>query len=118
MLPTQCKLIGIHVPSHLKAWANIKDVFRKYAPPVSHKRGGRSRPGMDMASMLIRLGLVLEGRHHSGLDDCRNIAKVARELVRLSGCAPLSFFQKRRRATIGILVYSIPLFGLTINGLD
>ena len=35
----------------------------------------------DMTSMLRGLGLMLEGRHHSGIDDCRNIANVVRALV-------------------------------------
>ncbi|CAN0191490.1 unnamed protein product [Ectocarpus sp. 8 AP-2014] len=37
-----------------------------------------------MPAMLSALGLVLEGRHHSGLDDCRNIARIAMELCRRS----------------------------------
>ena len=31
--------------------------------------------------MLRKLGLELTGRHHSGIDDCRNIAKIARYLA-------------------------------------
>ena len=35
-----------------------------------------------MAMMLRDLHIELEGRHHSGIDDCRNIAKVAIALLR------------------------------------
>ena len=35
-----------------------------------------------MTDMLSRCGLKLEGRHHSGIDDARNIAKVAQYLVK------------------------------------
>ena len=34
-----------------------------------------------MTGMLRGLGLTLEGRHHSGIDDCRNIANVVRALA-------------------------------------
>lgn len=36
-----------------------------------------------MPGMLTHLGLALEGRHHSGLDDCKNIARITKELCRL-----------------------------------
>jgi len=46
----------------------------------------RARNRMGMAGMLSSLGLTLEGRHHSGIDDCRNIARIAKELCRRSRC--------------------------------
>ena len=65
MLPAQCALIGEHVPAHFQRWANVKEVFRQH-------RG--SKPG-GMVEMLRALGLDLVGRHHSGIDDTRNIAR-------------------------------------------
>lgn len=41
-----------------------------------------------MMGMLQGLGVQHEGRHHSGIDDCRNIAKLMCELVR-KGASPL-----------------------------
>jgi inhibitor of KinA sporulation pathway (predicted exonuclease) len=38
-----------------------------------------------MTNMLSKLGLELQGRHHSGLDDCRNIGRVLVELVKRGG---------------------------------
>jgi len=38
---------------------------------------------MGMTSMLEKLNLELDGRHHSGIDDARNIAKVAQHLIDL-----------------------------------
>jgi len=35
-----------------------------------------------MAPLLRELGLPLVGRHHSGIDDARNIAAAFRELLR------------------------------------
>ncbi|CAN0548094.1 unnamed protein product [Ectocarpus sp. 12 AP-2014] len=77
MMPAQCKLIDAPVPPHFNSWANIKEVFRSQRRPRGGKGGG-------MPAMLSALGLVLEGRHHSGLDDCRNIARIAIELCRRS----------------------------------
>lgn len=47
------------------------------------QRGSRGRL-LPMPDMLSSLGLALEGRHHSGLDDSRNIARIAKELCRRS----------------------------------
>eukprot|EP00752_Nemacystus_decipiens_P012256 g10864.t1 len=81
MMPGQCKLIGANVPSHFKAWANIKKVFQEVVHPERRGSRGRLPP---MPDMLSSLGLTLVGRHHSGLDDSRNIARIARELCRRS----------------------------------
>jgi len=35
-----------------------------------------------MAGMLNYLRLPLEGRHHSGIDDCRNISRIARQMLK------------------------------------
>jgi inhibitor of KinA sporulation pathway (predicted exonuclease) len=34
--------------------------------------------------MLQNLGLIFDGRHHSGLDDSINIARIALELMKVS----------------------------------
>ena len=39
------------------------------------------RPRMGMANMLKFLGLNLIGRHHSGIDDTKNIARCALKLM-------------------------------------
>ena len=60
-------------PQHLRRWINIKNVY-------SEGMGVHAR-GMVVQAMLRGLDLKLEGRHHSGIDDCRNIAKVVRALA-------------------------------------
>lgn len=35
-----------------------------------------------MTEMLQMFGLKLEGKHHSGIDDTLNIARVAQELIK------------------------------------
>ncbi|CBJ48615.1 phosphotransferase [Ectocarpus siliculosus] len=86
MMPAQCKLIDAPVPPHFNSWANIKEVFRDVMYRAARQSQRRPRGGKvgGMPAMLSALGLVLEGRHHSGLDDCRNIARIAIELCRRS----------------------------------
>ncbi|CAN0242565.1 unnamed protein product [Ectocarpus sp. 13 AM-2016] len=83
MMPAQCKLIDAPVPPHFNSWANIKEdvMYRATRQSQRRPRGGKVS---GMPAMLSALGLVLEGRHHSGLDDCRNIARIAIELCRRS----------------------------------
>ncbi|CAM9984590.1 unnamed protein product [Ectocarpus fasciculatus] len=86
MMPAQCKLIDAPVPPHFNSWANIKEVFKDvmYRAARQSQRRPRGAKAGGMPAMLSALGLVLEGRHHSGLDDCRNIARIAIELCRRS----------------------------------
>ena len=71
MLPMQLRLArDRRVPQHFKQWINIKRVYSQHASHGARKASG-------MAGMLRGLGLTLTGRHHSGIDDCRNIAKIA-----------------------------------------
>ena len=72
MLPSQCTYLRAHVPPYFKKWMNIKKVFAKI---MKCKTFG-------MAGMLEKLSLTLDGRHHSGIDDAKNIAKVLRELLK------------------------------------
>lgn len=76
MLPAQ---LAITFPNEDQAdkiapfqrYLNIKKAF------ASHY--GRPRP-LGMAPMLQTLGLKLEGRHHSGVDDCQNILRIVQRM--------------------------------------
>lgn len=59
------------IPSPLDCWVNVKKSFNKH-----YKR----RKTSGMAAMLNILKLGLEGRHHSGIDDCKNIARIVERL--------------------------------------
>jgi hypothetical protein len=69
----------------------LPQVGRANHPRGSHNprgRAGRGRgggqrfaPKVGMAGMLESLGLKLEGRHHSGIDDSNNIARIVTKLV-------------------------------------
>lgn len=66
----------IPLPDFFRRWINIKRVFQECLK-LEHQVG--------MPTMLKMLGLELDGRHHSGIDDSRNIAKIAIELVKQKG---------------------------------
>jgi ERI1 exoribonuclease 3 len=66
-LPNQMRLEShSSIPSYLRQWCNIKFAYSQFF----NKRVG------GMVQMLRDLNLKLVGRHHSGIDDCRNIAQV------------------------------------------
>jgi len=74
-LPAQLASIGATVPQHFSQWINIKIAFGALYGLKKKKRA------KGMVDMLDKLGLELEGRHHSGIDDCRNIARVASKML-------------------------------------
>jgi inhibitor of KinA sporulation pathway (predicted exonuclease) len=61
-------------PSIYKKWINIKPPFMTMNPKL--------KKAMGMSGMLNISGLVLEGHHHSGLDDSRNIARIALKMLK------------------------------------
>ncbi len=75
MFPAQCAVavepVEVLRPIYTR-WQNIKRAFCSV-------RGRRKAPGM--AGMLKDLGLPLIGRHHRGIDDCRNIAELYKALL-------------------------------------
>lgn len=70
MLPKQCSYFGLMYPGYLKRWINIKKPFSIVT--------GRYPKGM--MPMFDDLDLEHVGRHHSGIDDCRNIANILKAL--------------------------------------
>jgi ERI1 exoribonuclease 3 len=86
MLPQQCQVSNMKVPSEFKRWVNLKNVYKDWetqreAEKKGHKKKS-SRRGLGMAHMLTYLDMELVGRHHSGIDDTRNIARMLVELCR------------------------------------
>ena len=74
MLPGQCRYLNLTVPPYFKRWVNIKKAFWTIK---------KSR-AKSMVHMLETLGLALDGRHHSGIDDSKNIAKILKELAKIN----------------------------------
>ncbi|XP_010875559.3 3'-5' exoribonuclease 1 [Esox lucius] len=74
---TQCRLSRLRYPQFAKKWINIKKLYGNfYKVPRNQTK---------LSSMLEKLGLTYEGRPHSGLDDSRNIARVALRMLQ-DGC--------------------------------
>jgi len=71
-LRKEAKYKNIILKDYFKRWINVKNIFCEYI-------GNKKPTGMD--SMLKELGLKLEGRHHSGIDDARNITKIVDKLI-------------------------------------
>jgi 3'-5' exoribonuclease 1 len=68
---TDCRRHGIALPETFKRHVNIK---KEFARVFSVRSCG-------MATALAHAGLPLEGLHHRGIDDARNIAKLAQLLL-------------------------------------
>mmetsp|Transcript_14837 Transcript_14837/g.26307 ORF Transcript_14837/g.26307 Transcript_14837/m.26307 type:complete len:610 (-) Transcript_14837:30-1859(-) len=77
-LPRECARKGLRgvVPPVLRECCNVKIVFCEIM-------GTSKRQGMD--GMLDQLGIELVGHHHLGIDDSRNIAKIAVALAERAG---------------------------------
>lgn len=71
MLPGQCGYFKWPVASYFTQWINIKKAFARVTGV--YPKG--------MMPMLEHLGIQHEGRHHSGIDDCKNIAKILKALA-------------------------------------
>lgn len=71
-LPKDLRAKRITAPSSVYgSWINIKFAFHSFY-------GFRPK---GMVGMLEHLSLELEGRHHSGIDDCKNIARIALKML-------------------------------------
>jgi len=78
MLPSQFEISGMteKIPTYFRKWIDIKVPFEKTFPNVTRK-------DCSMVGMLNYLNLNLLGRHHSGLDDSRNTARIVYELIKV-----------------------------------
>lgn len=71
LLQVQCKGLRIPIPPYMRTWINVKTCFAEVAQTWPR----------NLTTMLKSCELVHEGRLHSGLDDCKNIAKVVKDLA-------------------------------------
>ena len=83
MLRKQCQHFRLERQKYFDHWINIKRSFNQVTG-----QGGRT----GMMEMLNHLKIPHQGRHHSGIDDCRNIAEILRDLIRQGHS-----FQENRR---------------------
>nr|AGH30334.1 Eri-1-1 [Nilaparvata lugens] len=71
MLPMQCQNSDIPVPTQMTKWINIKESFSISTGTYPY----------GLKHMLEILELPFEGRLHSGIDDCKNIANIVKKLA-------------------------------------
>jgi len=67
MLHNECKRKGLRYPPELSAWVDLKLLYRDFY--------GRKPAGLNGA--LKDIGMVFDGREHSGIDDAINTAHLA-----------------------------------------
>eukprot|EP00698_Gefionella_okellyi_P008328 TRINITY_DN2061_c0_g1_i1.p1 TRINITY_DN2061_c0_g1~~TRINITY_DN2061_c0_g1_i1.p1 ORF type:complete len:324 (+),score=77.35 TRINITY_DN2061_c0_g1_i1:40-1011(+) len=85
MIRMQCDVTAVPVPHYMREWINIKKAASAFLKE-KHIRG--------MADLLAKLNLPLKGRHHSGIDDCRNIAAITIKLMQ-DGCLMQNTWKRR-----------------------
>jgi inhibitor of KinA sporulation pathway (predicted exonuclease) len=68
----ECKFYNIKAPNVYNKYINIKKDFQKLY---------KTEKSFGMAGMLYHLKLDLLGRHHCGLDDCRNIGRILEKMI-------------------------------------
>ncbi|KAG5477731.1 hypothetical protein LSCM1_05029 [Leishmania martiniquensis] len=113
MLPAQMSLSGqLETPRSFQRWCNLKECMWQLGfsdggvcPGAAPPRGPSGIP-----DMLRMLGLQLQGRHHSGIDDCRNIATALCELLKRGliidatyAAAPFEHWHARAEAQLPVL---------------
>ncbi len=69
-LINECTQKNIKVPSIFKKWKNIKDIYKSIT----------KQHDSTMIDMLKYLNIELQGHHHSGIDDCRNLSNICKLL--------------------------------------
>jgi len=80
MLPSEVRLKNLKVPpDYMQCWINVKIPFSSHVLKSNRNRAG------GMKNMLDKLGISLDGQHHSGIDDSKNIAKIVIQLLK-TGC--------------------------------
>lgn len=70
-LPREIKNKSLSKHKYYSKYINVKDEFKNF---YKTKCGG-------MTNMLEQLNIPLEGRHHSGIDDSRNTAKIMFKMI-------------------------------------
>ena len=68
----ECKIREIKAPSIYKRWINIKNEFKKF---YNYDKG------LGLMTMLKKCELEIEGRLHSGFDDCHNTSRVLIKMI-------------------------------------
>jgi inhibitor of KinA sporulation pathway (predicted exonuclease) len=85
-LRKECTYKEIELKDYLCKWINVKKLYESF---YNEPKGG-------MKEMLEKMNLTLDGRHHSGIDDSRNIAKIVLHLIK-SGMQVTNKFEMKNK---------------------
>ncbi|XP_043916875.1 3'-5' exoribonuclease 1 [Protopterus annectens] len=100
-LNVQCRISRIKYPLFAKQWINIrKSYVNFYKVP---------RSSTKLESMLEKLGMEYEGRPHCGLDDSKNIARIAIRMLQ-DGCE-LRVNERMHAGQLMTVAYTVPIEG-------
>ncbi|XP_006884203.1 PREDICTED: 3'-5' exoribonuclease 1 [Elephantulus edwardii] len=100
-LNIQCQLSRLKYPSFAKKWINIRKSYGNfYKVPRSQTK---------LTIMLEKLGMNYDGRPHSGLDDSKNIARIAVRMLQ-DGCE-LRVNEKMHAGQLMSVSSSLPIEG-------
>jgi len=84
----QCQQSGIPFPEHATYWSNLRKVFVNFYKESFYAHSSNSNNNLSpkqlpgLATMLDRLDMEFEGQPHCGLDDAKNIARIAIRLLK------------------------------------
>lgn len=87
-LRSETKHKKIEYKNYLKKWINLKKVFCDF---IKEERR------IDMVEMLKEFNIKLEGRHHSGIDDAKNLAKIVLHLLNNGQIFSKSFVNEHKK---------------------
>jgi len=80
-LPQQLSLTSSHIDKSDFSLVNTHFIGRLINLKESYKRKYNYEYSTGMSGMLKRLGMEIEGRHHSGIDDCKNLVRIVDRLL-------------------------------------
>lgn len=79
MLPNQCQLSNVAIPSYMKKWINIRTLYHTIPlaniPHLPHKKP------RSMKALMDAMGIDVIGRLHSGIDDTKNITRLFQKMI-------------------------------------
>ncbi|KDP45856.1 hypothetical protein JCGZ_15300 [Jatropha curcas] len=81
-VPQQCQVSKIKLPPYFMEWINLKDVYQNFYKPRKEARG--------MRTMMEQLKIPMQGSHHLGIDDTKNIAKVLLRMLSDGAVIPIT----------------------------
>ena len=80
-LPQQLGLVASQLENNDFTLLNTHFINRSVNVKKSYQKQYNATGGKGMARMLKELGMDIEGRHHSGIDDCKNTLRIVERML-------------------------------------